>query len=25
LPEELRPFVPQFRVFFINLRRFQYQ
>ena len=24
LPEELRPFVPQFRVFFINLRRFQY-
>jgi len=24
LPEELRPFVPQFRVFFINLRRFKY-
>jgi hypothetical protein len=24
LPEELRPFVPQFRVVFINLRRFKY-
>ena len=24
LPEKLRPFVPQFRVFFINLRRFKY-
>jgi len=24
LPEELRPFVPQFRVFFINLRHFKY-
>ena len=24
LPEELRPFVPQFRVFVINLRRFRY-
>ena len=24
LPDELRPFVPQFRVFLINLRRFQY-
>lgn len=24
LPEELRPFVPQFRVFVINLRRFKY-
>jgi hypothetical protein len=24
LPMELRPFVPQFRVFFINLRRFKY-
>ena len=24
LPDELRPFVPQFRVFFINLRHFKY-
>ena len=24
LPEEMRPFVPQFRVFLINLRRFRY-
>ena len=24
LPEELRPYVPQFRVFFINLRHFKY-